>query len=76
MFTKLPYTDGCLRQSPIRLVDSSDPVGYRPKFDMERKASSMDVDVSITRNGDDGIVTFEYNGNVAKFAYINSWGKF
>ena len=76
MFTKLPYTDGCLRQSPIRLVDSSDSVGYRPKFDMERKASSMDVEVSITRNGDDGIVTFEYNGNVAKFAYINSWGKF
>lgn len=76
MFTKLTYTDGCLRQSPIRLVDSSDSVGYRPKFDMERTASSMGVDVSITRNGDDGIVTFEYNGNVAKFAYINSWGKF
>lgn len=76
MFTRLPHTDGCLHQSPIRLVDSSDAFGYRPKFDMERTAVSMGVEVSITRNGDDGIVTFTYNGSVAKFAYINSWGKF
>lgn len=76
MFTKVRGVNGALQESPVRITGDSDVVGFRPKFDAERVGTSLDVVVAITRNGDDGIVSFSYGGNVAKFVYINSWGKF